>query len=360
MSGTAQIFAARVDDGGIRRWVRRFDRFGIAISFAILALFGLATRGQVRMWPDLSSHLAGIVLAGILFTATEGRLKLAAIAVLCLLVLAVGLTFVPWAARSSFGASRWISVGRISMQPSELAKPGLLMAVATLGNGPRWRKILLSLAAAALIGMIAAQPDFGTAGLLFVLCCGVLLIHNLAAGVLTVVIGAAGLLIMALAAPHVNSRIAGYLIDDPRAGGYQTTIARQLLTSSFERQETATSVQAMDLLARLPSARSDFAIVSLAACAGGWCLLALLAMLSAALASRTLRLAAATGLDGTLAICGIGLLYLQIVVNASGVTGLIPVIGVPFPFLSAGGSSTVATWMILGLSHRQFLRRSLN
>lgn len=266
------------------------------------------------------------------------------------------------------GATLWIQVGGMTFQPAELAKVALTIFFASylvqtreslalvrhkvLGLGiPRGRD-LGPILVAWLIAMavVAGQTEMGTAVMLFGLFVGMLYVATgrrswIVLGLVLTVIG--GVLAYAMFG-HVRARVRVWL--DPFAyandEGYQ--IVQALF--GFANGGMGGTGWGRGYPQLVPYANSDFIFAALGeevGLVGGFALLVLFAIL----VERALRLAhASRDPFGTLLAAGYAITWgLQVFVVIGGVTKLIPHTGLTTPFMSAGGSSLLANWIILGI-----------
>ncbi len=255
------------------------------------------------------------------------------------------------------GARRWINLG-FQFQPSELAKLTTLLITAGF-LGPlidRKRKItLLSLPfyIAALLGaLVLKQPDMGTA----VIIVGVSLMLCVIAGLpkqqlLLLVGGGIALFIYAtFAAAYRAERIAAWINPwDYQLGiGYQT-VQGLLAIGSGGFWGTGLGMGSSKFN-YLPEAHTDFAFAVLCQEMGFIGALAVLCLM-ALLAYYGLRIAlkAPDGLGKLLAIGGIVLVVGQGIINIAMVSGIFPVVGVPLPFISFGGTSLIINLTAIGV-----------
>ncbi|MDF2634144.1 MAG: cell cycle protein [Pelosinus sp.] len=255
------------------------------------------------------------------------------------------------------GARRWINLG-FQFQPSELAKLTALLITAGF-LGPlidRKRKItLLSLPfyIAALLGaLVLKQPDMGTA----VIIVGVSLMLYVIAGLprqqlLLLVGGGIALFIYAtFAAAYRAERIAAWINPwDYQLGiGYQT-VQGLLAIGSGGFWGTGLGMGSSKFN-YLPEAHTDFAFAVLCQEMGFIGALAVLCLM-ALLAYYGLRIAlkAPDGLGKLLAIGGIVLVVGQAIINIAMVSGIFPVVGVPLPFISFGGTSLIINLTAIGV-----------
>ncbi|MCU0301454.1 MAG: FtsW/RodA/SpoVE family cell cycle protein [Candidatus Nanopelagicales bacterium] len=266
------------------------------------------------------------------------------------------------------GANLWIQVGPFTFQPAELAKVVLTIFFASylvqtreqlalvrhkvLGLGvPRGRDLgpILVVWAVAMLTM-AAQTDLGTAVMIFGLFVGMLYVATgrrswIVLGVLLMVVG--GLLAYTLFS-HVQVRVKVWL--DPFAyandEGYQ--IVQSLYGFAFGGVMGAGWGRGYPQL--VPFAENDFifsAIGEELGLVGAFAVVVLFAILI----QRALRTAQASrDAFGALLVTGYAIILgLQVFVVFGGVTKLIPHTGLTTPFMSAGGSSLLANWIILAL-----------
>lgn len=256
------------------------------------------------------------------------------------------------------GSSRWIGVGSLRIQPSEFAKVALLLYAAQVlaSRGDRlndWREtlrpVLVMLGVFALLVML--QPDLGTTVVLVIIAGTVLFAGGVHLGHLAVVAagaGGAGLL-AALAAPYRRARLTSFANPWADAGGdgYQVVQSLIALGSGGWTGTGLGTSKAKWLF--LPNAHTDFILAIIGEELG---LLGCLLVLSLILAFLALGVRAALHAPdrfGMLLATGVtGWVVGQSVVNIAGVIGLLPVTGVPLPFISFGGSSLLATMVATG------------
>ena len=277
------------------------------------------------------------------------------------------LPFVPLLGQEVNGARIWISLGPLSFQPGEIAKICLVVffagylvikrdALALAGRRflgidlPRGRDLGPVLVAWLLsLGVLVFQRDLGSSLLFFGLFVVMLYLATERPGWLVVgtLMFAAGAYISALTFSHVESRIEGWL--DPFS---KPDIYTQIIQGTY-------GLAFGGLLGRGlgqgdPSATlysySDFIITSLGEELGLTGLMAIVVMYGLVV-ERGLRTALlCRDAFGKLVAAGLAVSFaLQVFVVVGGVTRLIPLTGLTTPFLSYGGSSLVANWMIIAL-----------
>ncbi len=255
------------------------------------------------------------------------------------------------------GARRWLNIG-FQFQPSELAKlTGLMITAGFLGPLiDRKRRITLlsrPFYIAAALGMIVLkQPDMGTA----VIIVGISLMLYIIAGLpkqqlLTLVGGGIALFIYAtFAASYRAERIAAWINPwDYQLGiGYQT-VQGLLAIGSGGFLGTGLGMGSSKFN-YLPEAHTDFAFAVLCqemgfvGALGVLCLIGLLAYYGVRIALK-----APDGLGKLLTMGSVFLIVGQAIINISMVSGIFPVVGVPLPFISFGGTSLIVNLMAIGL-----------
>jgi len=271
-----------------------------------------------------------------------------------------GLVAVFLLGRTVSGARRWLLVGPVSVQPSELFKLCfVLMAVWLLTS--RWaqpvgKTVLMMAAPLAIVPavLIVKQPDLGTALLLF----PVLIALLVAAGMRMRLLGGLALAGVAVAPlawlvlkDYQRERLLVFLdpVRDPLGSAYNV-IQAKIAIGSGQLLGKGVAGATQSRLAFLPERHTDFIF---AVFAETWGFVGCLVLLTcyALLLLRGFDIAASTREPvGRLVALGVtALVATQVLVNVGMVTGLIPVVGIPLPFMSYGGSSMVVSMMALGL-----------
>lgn len=255
------------------------------------------------------------------------------------------------------GVVRWIPIGPFNFQPSEFAKPVLILALAKFWskNLPSWVNIMKSLGfLIPFCLLIFRQPDLGTALTVVFIWLGLLITINTS---LTKIL--ALVLVCLMLAPvmwsglqdYQKQRIFGFLspAQDPQGIGFhviQSTIAvgsGQLLGRGLGRGTQSR-------LQFLPEFRTDFIFAFIAEELGFLGSLMVIILYSIVF-FLCLKILSNTGdLFGELVIIGVlAMLFFQIVINIGMNLGVLPITGITLPLLSYGGSSVVSTMISLGL-----------
>ena len=269
------------------------------------------------------------------------------------------------------GARAWLQVGGFQFQPSELAKAALIVMLAALFHERReealgLRALVEALLIAALpMTLILLQPDFGTFMVFVAIVCGVLLlarvrVRYMAALAVIGVLAILGALQMELVKDYQVARITSFLNAedaDTQAAGWNVNQAQIAVGSGqFLGQGLFQGSQAA--LGYVPENHTDF-IFTVVAEETGFVGAIVVLGLYALLLSRGLRIAALSrDTFGTLLAGGVvAILAFQLFINVGMTVGLMPVTGLPLPFVSYGGTSLIASWIMIGLLQNVHMRR---
>ncbi len=260
------------------------------------------------------------------------------------------------------GAQRWLSLGPFSFQPSEIMKIGIVMALARFYHGvsaedARWSiKLLIpALMIAVPVGLVAHQPDLGTALLILFTGAAVMFIAGLSWTVIAA-LGAAGavaipLMITFVLHEYQRQRIFTFLKPetDPSGAGYHTLQGKIALGSGgFLGKGLGLGSQSQSDF--LPEKHTDFIYASLAEEFGFIGAFGILILYGLAIAAA-LRIAAQSASHfGRLAATGVTATFgLYVLINAAMIMGLAPVVGIPMPMLSYGGTVMLTVMIGFGL-----------
>lgn len=269
------------------------------------------------------------------------------------------------------GAQRWLSIGGVQFQPAEVAKVGMVLALARYyhrlhpNNIQRLRFMFLPLM---LIGLAAVlvlkQPNLGTA----IIMCGTGAILLFLGGVRLKIFFIGGILACAML-PVLWSQMHDYqkqrvytFLDpekDPLGAGYNIIQSKIAIGSGgFSGKGLTHGSQSQ--LSFVPEKHTDFIFSTLAEELGFWGgTLAIL--LYGALAIAGLRIAArCQNTFGRITASGVvTLMFLHVFINTGMVMGILPVVGVPLPLLSYGGTSLIATLVGFGFVLNAHVHRDM-
>ena len=329
--------------------ITRFDVPGDTSYFVVRQGFAAAV-GAVGL----------VVMAVVPIDAWRRYWKLVYAATLTLMIV----VFV--AAEAIRGSKRWLDLGVIQFQPSELGKVLFVLAIAgfvvdRVGPTARWRTILSAIGlGAAPILLVFMQPDLGTALVYAASLFAVLFFVGLrwrqlavlmTAGVLAIVsvlwlLPAAGVQVLK---PYQAARLTLNPSADP--GGITYNLDQSITAVGSGGLTGRGVVEASQTrLDYLPEHATDFAFASLAEQRGfvGCAILLLLYLL---VVWRGLRvITGASDLYGVVVAGGlvVGFLF-QVFVNVGMTMGVAPVTGIPLPFVTVGGSSMVTNLVLVGV-----------
>ncbi|WP_369133963.1 FtsW/RodA/SpoVE family cell cycle protein [Modestobacter sp. I12A-02662] len=336
-----------------------FDLLAVVAALALVAL-GLANLYLVGA-VELATRQGAIAAGGLLGLAVFWRVRVrylgalgwgayGAAVVLLVGVLTVGL--------SANGATRWIAIGSLTFQPSELAKLGLLLALAAvLGSArPAWQRFTAAVLLAVVpIGLTLLQPDLSTTMLLVVLAGTMLVLGRVPARFLLPLAAAAAVtapLLIGLLRPYQLTRLGSFLVgasESPTGSGWAVRQAHIAVGSGglFGRTDDPLRVLRAQYL---PERETDLALASLVGQWGlvagaGVVLAAIVLVWRLALAGRASRTPHGALVGGGLAV----LLGTETVVSVGANLGLLPLAGVPFPLLSYGGTALVVHLAAIGV-----------
>ncbi len=263
------------------------------------------------------------------------------------------LVLVPHLAVRATGASRWIGFGSFDVQPSEVMKLALAVFCADLvvrresaGGGQRTVIGPLLLVTVAAGGLVLLQPDMGTAVVLG--CIGLSVLY--ASGVSFRPILKVGAAVAALAVvvslldPYRRERLLSFLDPGAHASGSGYQVVQSLIGLGSGHVFGVGLGNGTEKWGFLPNPHSDFIFSVIGQELGLVGTISVLVLLGA-LCWFGLRVAsrAPDRFGGLLAVGLVAWIGVETVINVGAVIGLLPVTGIPLPFVSYGGSSLVIT-----------------
>jgi cell division protein FtsW len=318
-----------------------------------------ATFGSVATSQLLFGLLGGGISLFLLSNLHYRHLRKYAFYIFIASLLLTAAVFIPGVGDSRGGATRWIEIGRFSLQPAEILKLGFIIYVATWLSGMTdvvhtfLKGTLPFYGILALVGIVTlAQPDTGT----FMLMATAGTAMFIVAGgswrdvILTAIIGVLLLAALAFSRPYVMDRITSFMNidDDPRGSGYQ--IQQSLIATGaggFLGRGFGQSIQKFEYLPE-PISDSIFAVY---AEEFGFLGTFILVMLYIGFAFRGFKIAAnAQDLFGTLLVVGfVSLIASQAFLNIAAIIGIAPLSGLPLPFISHGGTAMLSMLTMVGI-----------
>jgi rod shape determining protein RodA len=330
------------------------------IGLSLVCLWSLNPgRGiSALMWRQLS--WVGVGLIGLLVVVSVDYRNLVRFAPV-FYVLGVGLLLSVFIlGRTVSGARRWIHVGPLTVQPSELFKLIFIITLAwalTSARGERLSRVAL-VGTFVLLGvpffLVVKQPDLGTALVLVPVLGATLVGLGLRMKVLGgLALGSVALMPLAwfVLKPYQRDRLLVYLdpFRDPLGTAYNV-IQAKIAIGSGQLLGKGIGGATQSRLAFLPERHTDFIFAVFAEMWGFLgCLVLIVAY--ALLVLRGFEIAAGTReTRGRILALGVTSVFaVQILINIGMVTGLLPIVGIPLPLMSYGGSSMVVSLTALGL-----------
>jgi rod shape determining protein RodA len=267
------------------------------------------------------------------------------------------------------GSQSWFDIGAFQIQPAEFAKLACIILLAAVcernaGRMDGWPTLIVLGLTGVPIGLILLQPDVGSALVFIAIVVGILLVAGTSARTLTALglVGVLGILAvfeLDLIEDYQKDRLTNFASPggDTAGSGYnveqsKTAIGAGGLTGAGLVQGTQTKLQ------YVPEQQSDF-IFTVVGEELGFIGCATLLLLYAVLAWRIWHAAqVAKDLLGTLVCVGVlAMVLFQVFENVGMTMGIMPITGIPLPFMSYGGSSTLTMFAAIGLVTNVHMRR---
>lgn len=340
--------------------------FVFAISILFLLSISILTSIAPTLFPLYFFYIIAAILIFVAFSRIDFEVFLVFspyLYILCLVFLCLPLIL----GEITRGAIRWIQIGPVTIQPSELVRPFIFLFFAKYIGERTWsiKTAVQSLVICAIpIFLILIQPSFGVSLLTSIGFVGIVLSSNVSKKYF---LWAMGLLVLTVPllwfvlAPYQKERIASFLhpTQDPLGAGYNSLQSMISIGSGgIYGRGLGEGVQTQ--LAFLPERHSDFVFASIAEEFG---LIGTLLLLSCifilfwtliALAERTKSAVSRTFIIG---VCLS--LFAETIIHTGMNLGMLPITGVPFPLVSAGGSALIGTMMSFGVVMSGYRREKL-
>lgn len=272
--------------------------------------------------------------------------------------------------RSSLGAKRWISLGGFGIQPSEFMKLSMVICLAKYfelersSGGLRFKDLALpTLLVLVPAGLIMLQPDLGTAMILMVTFASLLFMIRIHTRTLLIIFTclmiAAPLVYRFGLKPYQRLRIVSFLdpMNDPKGAGYNS-LQSMIAVGSGRIAGKGYKKGTQSQLNFLPEHHTDF-IFSVFSEEHGFVGSIVLLVLYIAFMLNGIS-AAYQSNDKFAMLLALGictLFFWQVFINIGMVAGILPIVGVPLPYMSYGGSSLItsmmATSILINISNRK-------
>lgn len=350
--------------------------WSLLVLVTIVASIGFATLysaayGNVDPWMSAQMKRFGLAVVGVLILALIDLRLYMRFAYAFYLVAFTLLVYVEFFGEIGMGAQRWINLGFMQLQPSEMMKVALVISLARFFHGLSWETIgkpwvlipplMLVMAPA---GLVMKQPDLGTAGTL-IICGGAMFF---AAGVRWwkfAIVLALGIVVAYYAwhsdllHDYQKARVLTFMNPeaDPRGTGYHSIQSKIALGSAgvWGKGYLQGTQSHLDFL---PERQTDFIFTMFAeewGMVGGVVLLTLYSLLVFYGVVIALR---CRSQFGKMLAFGLSFnLFTYFFINTAMVMGLIPVVGVPLPLISYGGTAMMTVMAGFGLLMSVYLHR---
>ncbi|HUV42394.1 MAG TPA: putative lipid II flippase FtsW [Patescibacteria group bacterium] len=334
----------------------------LVLGLTVFGLIMIANASVVEAYRDFGDKLyyfklqlqwAGLGLIGFILASffNYRRLKSLAVPLLIVSLISLGLVLVPGLGTKIMGAQRWLAIGAFRFQPAELAKLAFVFYLAAFMSQKKspWPfLILLTL----LIGLVILEPDLGTA----VIIAATGLVVYFASGAPLLWLGLLGILGflsglgLIFSSPYRKERVLTFLDPsrDPLGASYHI---RQILLALGSGGLFGLGLgQSRQKYEYLPAAATD-SIFAIMAEEIGFIGALVIIFVFLLLIWRGFKIAKeAPDKFGTLLATGIiSWIGFQTLINLSAIVALVPLTGVPLPFISYGGSSLILIMTASGI-----------
>lgn len=352
-------------------WLLNFA--ALSLSFIGVLLVWAATKPRLEITDTSTEYyvirhvgtlLFGIVLALLISRSQYSLLRAYAPILYLIGVIGLIVVLIPGIGTEINGIRAWIAIpGGFTLQPAELAKLAIVLGMSMIlaeaqqpGIEPEDREVGLALVLAAIpLGLILLQPDLGTAIIIGVIILAVLAI---AAAPIKWILGLIGSALVAMFSLVALGILDEYQINrlltfidpgrDPLVSGYNLIQVKLAIgTGGFTGWGLFDGPQTNGRF--IPSQQTDFIYATAGEAfgfIGGVLIIALLGIVT----WRALVIAKDADRFGRLAATGVAAWFgFQTFQNIGMNLGIMPITGVPLPFISYGGTSMFAVWMAVGL-----------
>ncbi|MFA6081911.1 MAG: rod shape-determining protein RodA [Patescibacteria group bacterium] len=318
------------------------------------------------------------IISMIILSLVDYRSLRSNVIIICVVTVAL-LIAVELVGKTSLGATRWLDLKFFQLQPSELAKMALIITLSAFLSprldNPNFKTLFAALFILIVpLGLVITQPDLGTAMILVAIFLGLIFMLKLRRAHYAVILISillvltASVLAFYRVAPFSNllhdyqrNRVETFLNpeSDPLGKGYnvrQAVIA--IGNGGLWGKGLGQEVGHLSQLNFLPKAYTDF-IFAATAESVGFVGAALVLFVYAGIFWRII-IAAVTAKDNfaNLICFGFSLMLLfSVLVNVGMNLGIMPVTGIPLPFISAGGTALIVNFMLLGIIQSIIIRR---
>ncbi|MCD4751482.1 MAG: rod shape-determining protein RodA [Anaerolineaceae bacterium] len=355
---------------------RRFDflLFGAVLLLGVLGVViinsAIAGSPGLEGLPQKQAQYLAIGLIVIVLVSVIDYRYLAPVSPIMYIVIVAALLFILAFGNAAFGSRRWIAIGGINIQPSELARQVLILVLANYfasrqDQPKNWHWILQSFAIlAGIVGLVIIAPDLSSSIVLMVIWFALIWLAGLQPKYI-LYIALIGILIIALVLisgilpDYMMQRVINFVAPDPEASYGETyNIEQALITIGSGGWFGQGYQQSTQVQLRFQKVRhTDFIFSVVAAEFGLVGTLVLMGLIYFMLWRCFYIAKQANDLYGSLIAYGIGIVMaFQTIVNIGVNLNLLPVTGLTLPFVSYGGSSMLSLCLGIGLVESVALR----
>jgi rod shape determining protein RodA len=357
-------------------------RFSFYMILSVLMLNAISLINLLSATTNIAKHLKGIFYTQLVWIAIGWGLYwlltfvsyrfFVRFAYVFYILNIIALIAVMFIGKTSYGAQRWINLGFFSYQPSETMKLAMILVLAkhlsrfNPADGIGFRNLLMPMILAGIpFALTAKQPDLGTALLILAISSSMILTMRVRMHVLVT-----GLCFALIAGPlawqyglktYQKNRVLTFLYPnkDPRGAGYNS-IQAKIAVGSGQLWGKGFRNGSQSQLEFLPEKQTDFIFCVLSEEYGFLGCIATLGIYAILLLSILQCAMSAKDLYGALLSIGVfALIIWHVFVNIGMVTGLLPIVGVPLPLISYGGTSSMTMMVGLGWISSVFYRKDM-
>ncbi len=349
----------------IRLFFSKID-FVLFLPALFLSIGGLATLygfGETSPFFDkqIIWVMLGVTVSCVLSFGTYYFLRRTSVVMIAYAMSLVPLALVLLVGNEVKGAQSWFDLGFASFQPSDVAKLALILVLAKYFSKRHVeikyvRHIVVSFIYVAIpVFLILLQPDLGSALVLMAIWFGMVFVSGISKKHLFAV-GLSGVIVVLFAwffvfEPYQKNRIMTFLnpLENVRTSGYNV-YQSQIAIGSGQLSGKGVGLGTQSRLEFLPEHETDFIFAAFAE-EWGFIGAVLAVLLFAVLLLRILynALLAQTNFETFFMLGVLFFFSVHIFVNVGMNVGLMPVTGIPLPFMSYGGSHTLIEWVALGI-----------
>jgi rod shape determining protein RodA len=335
----------------------------ILLSFGVIIVYSLSGSGSAIAMNQAIYCIIGLILA-LIFTFIDYR-TWKSISWGLYFFGVLGLALVPLIGTTIFGARRWIDLGFIQYQPSEVMKLLIIIALARLLSQIKTITLkelaIITIVIALPFGLVLKEPDLGSASVILFVSMILILLAKLPR---KLIMGGAIIILICipiaykLIAPYQRARITTFLNPsaDPTGSGYNV-LQSKIAIGSGGLLGRGIGEGSQSQLNFLPVAHTDFIFAGAAEATGFIGSIALLGLIGLVIVRAIMIARLSQDLFGMYLSIGIASLFLyQTFINAGGNLGLVPVTGIPFPFVSSGGTSVIVAMVGVGILQSIYIR----